>query len=146
MHDAYKGSPVPFTDMYAYMVIIVWCSFIYAIVSPVCVLIGGLGMLLSYLYERILFNSRYSIPAYNNSRINAVFIDLLDATPLLVAVFNYLFYVVFQENKNHIHDPRAMGMIIFNIVLAAIHAILPWRKIIQYFYLREDKIFTNRNY
>lgn len=95
MNNSYKGSNVSISDLYAYIIIIVWCSFLYAIISPICILIGTLGIFLSYFYDKILFNCKYSKPGYNNSRINAVFIDLLDVTPLLVGMFNYLFYIVF---------------------------------------------------
>lgn len=65
-----KGAEVSFAKRYAFNVKMVWFGFLYGAVSPICIFVAFIGMLLSYFSERALFNSTYSIPFYSRSRIN----------------------------------------------------------------------------
>ena len=69
------------------MAILCWFGFIYGVVSPICIIVSTLGILLYYLFQKILCNNRYSIPSYGNQKINYSFINLLDFTPFLIGVF-----------------------------------------------------------
>lgn len=82
------------------MILIVWFGFLYGIVSPICVVIGLIGLVLYYFYQRSLFNSKYSIPIYGGSRLNSTLIDLLDYTPFLVGLFNLFLYQTSQSSRN----------------------------------------------
>lgn len=83
-----------FGGNYTSLVMVVWFSFLFAIVSPICLPISVLGLILYYVYEKIMLNRRYVIPEYGGSRLNSEFVDLLDATPLLISLFNiFLHYV-----------------------------------------------------
>ena len=50
---------------------VVWFSFLYAIVSPVCLPISAVGLILYYIYEKIFLNRKYVIPGYGGSRLNS---------------------------------------------------------------------------
>lgn len=82
---------------YAHNVKIVWFGFLYGVVSPICVAIATVGLFLSYFFERILFNSKYSIPVYGGPRTNATMLDMLDLTPFLIGLFNLFLYNTSQN-------------------------------------------------
>lgn len=84
---------------YAFNVKMVWFGFLYGVVSPICILVAAMGMVISYFGERLLFNSKYSIPFYGRSRINYEMIDLLDWTPFLIGLFNLFLYKSSQKER-----------------------------------------------
>ena len=116
------------------MVKIVWFGFLYGIVSPICVAIGLIGLVLYYFYQRYLFNSKYSIPVYGGSRLNSTLIDLFDFTPFLVGLFNLFLYQTSQASRNFEVDNGVIGVVITNIAIGGLHAIMPWKTIITRFY------------
>ena len=91
-YKTFKNIEVPFVQSYAHNVKIFWFSFIYGVVSPMCVVIGLVGMVMHYIYQKMLFNSKYSIPVYGGSRINSTMIDLIDFCPFLLGIFNLFLY------------------------------------------------------
>lgn len=66
----FKGTSIPFVKAYCFVIKMVWFGFLYGVVSPLCTFIATIGMLLFYLFEKILYNSKYSIPFYGGPRIN----------------------------------------------------------------------------
>lgn len=133
-YATFKGSEVPFVNAYAHMVKIVWFSFLYGVVSPICVAIGTIGIFIYYYYQRILFNSKYSIPIYGHSRINSTMIDLLDFTPFLVGLFNLFLYQTSQNARSFDVDGRVIGIVITNIVVGALNAVFPWQTVLSKIY------------
>jgi hypothetical protein len=82
----------------------------------------------------MLFNSKYSIPIYGGPRLNSAMIDLLDYLPLLIGLFNLLLYNASHSLTSFEWDSRISGLYITIIVIGAIHAIFPWRPLINHFY------------
>lgn len=76
-----------------------WFGFLYGVVSPICVAIATIGFFLYYLFERLLFNYRYSIPIYGGPRINATMLDMMDFLPLLIGLFNLFLYNTSQDDR-----------------------------------------------
>lgn len=119
---------------YAHQIKIVWFGFLYGVVSPICVFIALIGLILYYNYQRALFNSRYSIPPCIGPRINSTFIDLLDLAPFLVGLFNLFLYSTSQESRKFESDSRVYGVIVTAMVIGGIHALMPWKTIMHKFY------------
>lgn len=116
------------------MVKIVFFGFLYGVVSPICVAISLVGLILYYLYQRSLFNSKYSIPIYGGSRLNSTLIDLVDFTPFLIGLFNLFLYQTSQASRNFDPDGRVYGVVITNIVIGVFHAVFPWKTVLTLFY------------
>jgi hypothetical protein len=91
-------------------------------------------MILYYYYERILFNSKYSIPVYGGPRLNSAMIDLLDYLPLLIGLFNLFLYTTSQALRKFEFDGRINAVVFVIIGIGVFHAVFPWHPIIQRFY------------
>lgn len=125
------GVHVPFVKCYAFNVKMVWFGFLYGVVSPICVFIAFIGMVMTYFFERALFNSKYSIPFYSGPRINYEMIGLLDWTPLIIGLFNFLLYKQSSFERNFESDPRVVGLIAAMIAIGALHILMPWKQILK---------------
>lgn len=112
----------------------VWFGFLYAVVSPICLFIALIGLILYYTYQRALFNSKYSIPAYIGPRLNSTLVNLLDLTPFLVGLFNFFLYTTSMSTKKFESESRIYGVIITTMVIGLINAIMPWKAILHHFY------------
>lgn len=91
-------------------------------------------MFLKYYYEKILFNSKYSIPIYGGPRLNSTMIDLLDFLPLLIGLFNLFLYDTSRKQREFEGDRRIYGLVYAMIGIGAFHAVFPWKTVIQRFY------------
>lgn len=139
---------VPFVKCYAFHVKIVWFGFLYAVVTPISVFIAFVGMLMTYFLERFLFNSKYSIPIYSGPRINHEMIGLLDWTPFIVGLFNFLLYKQSSFERNFESDHRVLGLIIAMIVVGCIHILMPWKIILKKFLKtteQPDEVYNPNN-
>lgn len=120
------------------MVKIIWFGFLYGVVSPICIAISLVGLILYYLYQRSLFNSKYSIPIYGGPRLNSTMVDLIDFTPFLVGLFNLFLYNTSQNQRGFDVDGRIYGVVITNIVIGAFHAVFPWKTVLTLFYNEKE--------
>ena len=59
------------------------CTF--SIISPICLPIAAIGVLITYFYEKYLLQKRYRIPEYGSPQLNSEFIDTLDLVPILIS-------------------------------------------------------------
>ena len=125
---------MPFVLVYCHVIIITWFSFLYGVVSPICIIIGTVGFGLYFLFVKVLYNSKYSIPIYGGPRINNVVIDLLDYLPFLIGLFNLFLYDTSRVERGFESDHRVYGIISANIIIGAIHACFPYRAVIHKYY------------
>lgn len=84
-----------------------------------------------YFFEKILYNSKYSIPFYGGPRINHELMSLLDWTPLLIALFNFYLLKLSQSRLNFKADNRIDPILWTMIIFGIIHLIVPWKKVIK---------------
>jgi hypothetical protein len=61
-------------------------------------------------------------------------IDLLDYLPLLVGLFNLFLYNTGKDLGGFQADGRVYGIVFTNIGIGALHAVFPWRPVIQKYY------------
>ena len=87
-NENFMAPRIEFVEAYTIKIQLIWFGFAFATVIPISLPIAMLGIMLSYWLQRLLYCKCYSIPEYGGPRINSEFIDLLDGTPLLVAVLN----------------------------------------------------------
>lgn len=127
----YIGIQVPFVKCYAFNVKMVWFGLVYGIVTPISIFIVFIGMLMTYFFERVLFNSKYSIPFYSGPKINEAMIELLDWTPLFIGLVNLFLYRISQTSREFENDSRIMGLIIAMIVIGAINILVPYQRILK---------------
>lgn len=59
---AFQGSQLDFVNHFVYILRTVWFSLVFSVVSPICLFIGTLGLILSYSIEKYLISQKYSIP------------------------------------------------------------------------------------
>jgi hypothetical protein len=111
-----------------------WFSFLYAVVSPICAFFGLLGLILYLFYQKILYHYKYSIPIYGGPRLNATYIDLVDYLPLLMGLFNLFLYQTSQNTRKFDSDSRIYGIVSANIIIGAIHAMFPYRSLFSKFF------------
>lgn len=133
-YSKFKSLEVPFVFSYSHNVKIFWFSFLYGIVTPMCIPIGFAGMVIYYYYQKILFNSKYSIPVYGGSRLNSTMIDLLDFSPFLIGIFNLFLYQTSISARGVEENPAIIGITITNTVIGGAFAVFPWRIFISKFY------------
>lgn len=132
----YSGSEVPFVTGYAHLVKIVWFGFLYAVISPICLLVAAAGIFYFYITERLLFHYRYSIPRYGGVKLSHNLLDMIDLVPLLVGLFNFLIYTTTQKDNNFVNDQRIVWVCIANVGLGLAFAFFPSRLVIQHIYDR----------
>ena len=111
-----------------------WFSFLYAVVSPICAFFGLLGLILYIFYQKILYHYKYSIPIYGGPQLNATYVNLVDYLSLLMGLFNLFLYQTSQNTRNFDSDSRIYGVVSANIIIGAIHALFPYQAVFSKFY------------
>lgn len=135
----YSGPEVPIVSGYAHLIKIVWFGFIYAVVSPICLPIAALALLIFYTTERILFHYRYSISTYGGPKLNQSFLSMFELTPLIIGAFNFLIYTTTDNENNEGNDERIFWIHIANIAIGCLFFIFPSQLLIENFYSKKNQ-------
>lgn len=91
-----QANEIPFSSKQAKWIKLYWLGLVFGIVSPICVLISSMALLLDFFGERFLFKEKYLFP--NNTRISCslTFINLFQNVPILIGVFNLIYHKTFE--------------------------------------------------
>ena len=127
-----EGMELDFVNHFVYILRTVWFTLVFSIISPVCLFIGTFGLILSYFIEKYFLSQRYSIPEYGDFRLNSEFIDLLDATPLLIGIFNLFVILASKKDFNYEEIPNSeIVFIMLSIGVGAFNFLMPWQDIVK---------------
>ena len=109
-----------------------WFSLLFGVISPICLLFGAISLVIHYNFERFLVSQKYSIPEYGGPRLNSEFIDLLDATPFLLGVFNLIVLLVITQTFEYekINGTHEVLCVII-IAIGLLNFVIPWNLIID---------------
>lgn len=108
-----------------------WFGLIFGILSPLCIVVSAVCFLFHILYERILFNSKYSIPEYTRIRTSTSFINGLEHVVIFIGLVNLGIHQILASYYNSRMDPDILAMCIAIIVIGAVLVITPWNYILE---------------
>lgn len=74
-----------------------WLSAFYAPLVPIVVPISILGLSLNYWLEKYSYGKAYSVPNMISSEVNEAATELLDWTPLIFSLGEFLVYLYFEN-------------------------------------------------
>ena len=126
----FKSPYIKFYEGYSIKVQLMWFGFAFSTVSPVCLPISGVGILLSYFLQKAEYAKIYSIPGYGASRIQQEFVDLLDATPLLVSLMNLFVHELYSLFYGIPLRTDVAAALFLNLGLGLFVFLMPWADIV----------------
>lgn len=129
-HEELK-SQIDFSSKCADLTQLFWFSIIFGIISPICIFVACVGLLLWIIYDRILFLKRYSIPQYTSTIVLFTFIEKLELIVFFIGLLNmctHLFTVYIEEIEM---SSTIFAVSLVNLIYGAIFNLLPLNKILR---------------
>jgi hypothetical protein len=77
MNELFLGPIIDVPSKYAYILKIVWLTGFYAPLVPIVIAIAAAGLMLNYLFEKLLFSKSYSVPNTISSMVYENALELL---------------------------------------------------------------------